>query len=333
MLDPDDAELCLIALCATEGVGPVTVARLCRAAEGRGVPLEAMVALPAAELEAELGLTGPAARLVAGIRDPLEAGRRVLARLGRLGVRVVQAGAAEYPVRLGRFLGAQAPPVLFVAGDLSLLRRPCLAVVGSRRPSRGAAEAARFLAEDQAAAGTAIVSGGARGIDTLAHGAAMVGGGTVVIPALGIARLHPHGPLGREPADGRWCALGQFPPEASWRSAHALMRNRTIVALSGAVVAFEPRDCGGTWHSSITALRMRKPLYVVTAARQGAKDRGLRRLVRMGAAALDPDRMPDAPALACLVADYRPPPCAGQLPLFDLPEGRRPGADPPHNRP
>ncbi|GAG51760.1 unnamed protein product, partial [marine sediment metagenome] len=64
-------------------------------------------------------------------------------------------------------------------------------------------------------------------------------------------------------------------------------------------------------------LRMRKPLYVVAASRQGATERGLRRLVRLGAVALDPQRMPDSAALALLMADYRPPPCVGQIALFE----------------
>ena len=70
------------------------------------------------------------------------------------------------------------------------------------------------------------------------------------------------------------------------------------MALSDAVVAFEPRDRGGTRHSSIAALQMGKALFVVSAAHQGAKGRGLKQLVRLGAVALDPDRMPDAEALA-----------------------------------
>jgi predicted Rossmann fold nucleotide-binding protein DprA/Smf involved in DNA uptake len=94
------------------------------------------------------------------------------------------------------------------------------------------------------------------------------------------------------------------------------MRNRTVVALSDAVVAFEPRDCGGTWHTCLTALRLRRALFVVTADRRGAKGRGLKLLVRAGAVALDPGRMPEGDALALLVADYRVPRAASQLPLF-----------------
>jgi DNA processing protein len=315
--EPSDDDLCIISLCATEGVGPASVAMLQRAAQSRGVSLRAAMALPVAELEADLGLSPPVARAVAGIASPLAAGRALLERLSRMGIRAVTAGDPDYPERLTECLGLYAPPVLFLAGEPSLLRRPSLAIVGSRRPSNAAVEAASSLARQQAATGVTIVSGGAHGIDTAGHVAAARAGGTVVVPALGVARFRWPLPGGAGIAEGHWCAVGQFPPQSGWRAAQALIRNRTIVALSDAVVAFEPRDSGGTWHSSITALQMRKPLFLVTAARDGAKGRGLMRLVRQGAVALDPRRMPDAPALARLVAEYRPPPSPDQLALFD----------------
>jgi predicted Rossmann fold nucleotide-binding protein DprA/Smf involved in DNA uptake len=117
-----------------------------------------------------------------------------------------------------------------------------------------------------------------------------------------------------------WCCIGQFPPHAGWQAAYALIRNRTIVALADAVVAFEPRDRGGTWHSSLNALQMRKPLFVVSAARRGARGRGLQRLVRLGAVALDPRIMPDPDEVDRLAAEYSPPPAVDQLPLFRTPE-------------
>jgi len=315
--EPGDEDLCIISLCATEGVGPASIAMLRRAAQDRGMSVRAAMALPVAELEADVGLSPPAARAVAGITAPLAAARALLARLRRVGIRAVTAGGPDYPERLMACLGLQAPPALFLAGEPALLGRPSLAIVGSRRPSRTAAEAAWLLARQQAAAGTAIVSGGAHGIDAAGHAGAASSGGTVVVPALGLTRFHWPLPGGSGMPEGRWCAVGQFPPQSGWRAAQALMRNRTIVALSDAVVAFEPRDSGGTWHSSVTALRMRKPLFLVAAARDGAKGRGLLCLVRQGAVALDPRRMPDAPALARLIAEYRPPACADQLALFD----------------
>lgn len=317
MLELDDDELCLLGLCATEGVGPASVARLRREARSRGVPLHVVMAMSAAELEAEVGLPRASAEAVAAMADPCRTGWSVLAQLSRIGASVVIEDRPGYPARLREFLGTQAPPVLFVAGSPSVLQNPCTAIVGSRQPSRGARGAARALAGELAASGTTVVSGGARGIDTTAHRAAASAGSTIVVPALGLARFRWRGLGVAELMDRGWCAVGQFPPSARWRAAHALMRNRTIVALSDAVVAFEPRDTGGTWQGCTTALRMRKPLFVVTASREGAKGRGLTHLVRRGGVALDPARMPDSAALAQLVADYRPPVSLGQLPLLD----------------
>ncbi|KPK65343.1 MAG: hypothetical protein AMK73_03230 [Planctomycetes bacterium SM23_32] len=317
MTDLSHDALCLVGLCATDGVGPATVARLRAAARVDGVPLARVLELPLQRLESEIGLTAATAATVASLPDAAAAGRGALEWAAGAGYRVCIATAADYPTRLGACLGESAPAVLFVAGDLSLLGGPCVAVVGSRRPSPTAAEAARGLARRQAAAGFTVVSGAARGIDRIAHAAAVQAGGTALVPAVGVARFRWPAPGQARGQPGGWCVVGQFPPNAPWRAAQALMRNRTVAALSDAVVAFEPRDCGGTWHTSNTALALGRPLFVVSGSRHDAKGRGLSRLVRLGAIALDPGRMPDAEELAQLTAQYRPPRSAAQLGLFD----------------
>lgn len=316
---PSQEELCLIGLCAADGVGTATVRRLRRFCAERALSLPDALAMPAAELQQEAGLSRRAAAALRDMADPLEAGLSALEAVRRVGGGVVTDEAAEYPDRLLKLLGERAPAVLFLSGDISLLGGPLLAIVGSREPSPAAAEAARELARRQADAGIAVVSGGARGIDTVAHSAAVRSGGTVAVPACGIERFRAGWLRRADRAELPWCLVGQFPPGAPWRTAQALVRNHTIVALSDAVVAFEPRDNGGTWRSSIAALRMGRPLFIVCAAAGRAKRRGLERLVRLGAEALEPGAMPDGAALGRMIADYRPPPSTDQLPLFDLP--------------
>jgi DNA processing protein len=318
MLDLTDDELCLVALADTDGVGPASTAALCRLARRRGEPLHAALMLGPEALERGASLAPPVMAALRGLGDARAHGRAVLAEAARTGTRVVCAGRPDYPSRLTALLGDQAPPVLFLRGEASLLDVPCVAVVGSRRPTRSAQDAARELAGQLAQDGMTIVSGGADGIDTTAHQAALLEGGTAFVPPMGLAQFHWRRAGSKRQArrSAGWCTVGQFPLHAGWRTAQALMRNRTIVALSEAVVAFEPRDSGGTWHSSMNALRMRRPLYVVCASSSGAKARGLARLVRMGAAALDPLRMPDAAAFRRMVADYRVPPAPEQAPLF-----------------
>lgn len=315
MREWDEEDLCLVALAATDGVGPATIARLRATARAARLPLAEVLKWSPGRLVAEAGLRHACARAAHRMADPAAHGRAVLGGLARLGIRAVLAGRRGYPARLAEALGEQAPAVLFLAGSGSLLERPCLAIVGSRQPSRQALDAARTLARGQAGAGVTVVSGGASGIDSAAHAGAMEAGGTAVVPALGLAHLRWRGPRGA--AEGSWCAVGQFPPQAPWRAAQALLRNRTIVALSRAVVAFEPRDGGGTFHSSMAAIAMRKPLFVVAASRRGAKARGLTRLVRLGAVALDAAAMPNPDELDRLVAEYRPVPCPDQLLLFE----------------
>ena len=65
------------------------------------------------------------------------------------------------------------------------------------------------------------------------------------------------------------------------------------------------------------ALRCKQRFGISEVSSTGATERGLRRLVRLGAVALDPQRMPDSAALALLMADYRPPSCVGQIALFE----------------
>jgi DNA processing protein len=282
-------------------------------------PAEAL-RLPAAELTGQFGVSSRAACAFRALDAPLLRGRAVLNSLGRLGAGAVFYNSPQYPPLLTQYLGTSAPLVLFVVGDAGILLREAAAVVGSREPSKSAAGAARRFAADNAAAGLVVVSGGAVGIDTAAHQGAVSKGETCVVPPVGIARFRWRGMSSESLLEDRWCVLGQFPPLSGWMRRNALIRNRTIVALSKAVVAFEPRDCGGTWRSCICALEMKKPLFVASALKSAAHRRGMQRLVNFGAAPLELSSMPDPATFRKMVEEYRPPPGASQLPLFHTPE-------------
>jgi len=308
--------LCILALVAVEGIGAASINRLVRAARDARLSLEEMLASHPQRLVSEFGLPEKSARLVTRIRSPALKGTVLQEQLKDAGVQLIFQDSKAYPPLLMELLGVQAPAALFVRGASSLLRVVCTAVVGSRRPTRRAREAAFSFASTLARAGQTVVSGAARGIDSAAHLGALETGATAIIPAMGVSVFNWRSTGAANFPPGRVCVVGQFPPLAGWKTAQALMRNRTIVALSQAVVAFEPRDTGGTRHSSLTALSMGKPLFVVCCSAAPAKRRGLKQLVDMGAVAIDPDNMPDAVAFERLVRDYVPPPRPSQLPLF-----------------
>jgi DNA processing protein len=196
----------------------------------------------------------PTARQLAAVERLIERGGAVLG----------PAGAAE----LGRLVRApHAPLCVYARGDVSLVHRaPSVAIVGTRRPSARGERRARGLAEEMAGRGICVVSGGAAGVDMVAHeGALAAGGETVVVlgdtlgwggderPARvralcegsGWLTLTPHGPWTRR-SKGLWVS-----------------RNRLIAALADAVVIVEGRAGSGTRHTAKYARQMGVPVFAV----------------------------------------------------------------------
>ncbi|MGI8793962.1 MAG: DNA-processing protein DprA, partial [Acidimicrobiales bacterium] len=182
-------------------------------------------------------------RVAASAVDPV----RVAARYDAAGVKAVRLGGDGYPEVLGD--DPEPPAVLFVRGDLSVLARPAVAVVGTRNCTHSGAEIARWLGAEIADRGGVVVSGLALGIDAAAHRGALsrstgsvagvVGSGLDVVYPRRHTRLWSdvgsHGvlvseaPLGAEPAAWRFPA-----------------RNRMIAALAVVVVVVESHDRGGS---------------------------------------------------------------------------------------
>ena len=154
--DPRE-QIAALRLIRTPHVGAITWRELVRRCGGASAALDA---LP------DLARRG--GRLVT--LCPRAKAESELAELRRLGARLVVLGDGEYPASLAAI--DDAPPVLALRGDGAVLARPTVAIVGARNASLNGVRVARRLAADLAAAGCAIVSGLARGIDTAAHDAA-----------------------------------------------------------------------------------------------------------------------------------------------------------------
>ena len=145
-----DDELALLALSAAGPVGSGGIARLRAAAARRRVSLRDVLGLPKGKLQSEVGLRPDAAACVAAMRSPALTGRSLVDRLCSMDIYPLIEGRPGWPERLTLSPGESAPAVLFVKGDPSILSRSCVAVVGSRRPSRealGAAETAEAMLE------------------------------------------------------------------------------------------------------------------------------------------------------------------------------------------
>ncbi len=207
-----------------------------------------------------------------------------LDQLSESGIRAVTWLDERYPARLVDRLGSNAPPLLYMAGSLDLFAQPALGVVGSRdvddEASRFAEEAARIAAER----GLAIVSGGARGIDSIAMLAALrEGGSSVAYMADSLARGAKSAALRDAMEDGRVGLASPFIPTAGFNVGNAMARNKLIYAHSEAtLVAAVKEGEGGTWAGAVEALQ--KGLHPVLVRADGSP--GAEALVRKGAVAV-----------------------------------------------
>ena len=255
----------VLALHAREGVGARTLSRWLRWALAQGTPLHSFTNRPSAELLAALpaGLNRLVAALADLSDDELERAERIIERVQRASAQFYCITDADYPPALLAALDVNAPPLLAVAGDAELLARPAGGVVGSRTPSEAGMTLAGHCARWLAGQGRVVVSGGAQGIDTAAHAAALeAGGATIVVLPQGLLGYEAHAGVLRAVEDGRAALISQFLPDAPWSVGAAVARNETIAALSRVVCVVEPGSPGGSAKTGQDAMNQGKPVLV-----------------------------------------------------------------------
>ena len=163
---------------------------------------------------------GSAPRIV-----PRADAEREMARIEAVGGRYLLLGQGLYPRLLAEL--DNAPPILTVKGDLTLLDRTAIAIVGARNASAAACRFSRGLAHDLGVEGIVTVSGLARGIDSAAHDGSLASG-TIAVIAGGLDVVYPPENEARQ-ADIAECGLlvAEMPPGTEPRARHFPYRNRT----------------------------------------------------------------------------------------------------------
>ncbi len=190
------------------------------------------------------------------------------------------------PVRLGDL---PAPPMrLYLHGELP--RGPVVAVVGTRGPSAEGRAYARSLAAELSAAGVAVASGGAEGIDTAAHeGALDVGGTTLVVAPAGLAKPFPEQNAGlfRRIVERGGAYLSLVPDDAPAFPSTFFPRNGCLVALSHVVIVAEAPFRSGARNAAAWARKLGRPLFVVLHPPWSKFGQGCVPELRAGALPLD----------------------------------------------
>ena len=256
-------------LLRTPGIGPVTFRQLIMRF---GSPAAALEAVP--DLARRGGGKAPA------IRSQGDAEREI-ARVEKLGARFLALGQGLYPHLLAEL--EDAPPLLIAKGNLNLLDRQAVAIVGARNASAAACRFARGLAHDLGQHDLVVVSGLARGIDSAAHDGALATG-TVGIIAGGIDIFYPPENQGRqEGMFERGLVLAEMSPGTEPRARHFPYRNRIIAGMCGGTVVVEAAPRSGSLITARLAGEAGREVMAVPGSPLDPRAQGCNQLIRDGA--------------------------------------------------
>lgn len=261
--------LARLRLIRTPHVGPVSWHQLM---QRFGSGEAALAALP------DLVLRGGAGKVRIASADVAE---REIARVAELGARHVFSDEPDYPALLREI--DSAPPILIVRGDVTMLARPCVAIVGARNASAAACRFARQIAADLAGQGITIVSGLARGVDTAAHVGAL-GGATAAVIASGIDIAFPteNAALQDKIATDQ-LLIAEQPPGTEPLARHFPARNRIIAGLALGTVVIEAAPRSGSLITARRAGDYGREVMAVPGSPLDPRAQGCNLLIREGA--------------------------------------------------
>ena len=285
-------------LVRSPGIGPVTYRQLIARFGSAAAALDAVP-----DLAARGGGKAP------GLACRCDAEREI-ARVEQLGGRYLALGQGLYPRALAEL--DDAPPLLTVKGDLKLLDRPLVAIVGARNASAAACRFARQLAYDLGQQGVVAVSGLARGIDSAAHDGSFETG-TIGVIAGGLDVFYPPENEARQRAmSERGLVVAEMPPGTEPRARHFPYRNRIIAGLSAGTVVVEAAPRSGSLITARLAAEAGREVMAVPGSPLDPRAQGCNQLIRDGATLIQNAAdvleavRPIQPTLASPRAPFRP---------------------------
>lgn len=203
-----------------------------------------------------------------------------IGRLAKHKIYITTRTQENYPRKLLRAMGSKAPVVFYFCGEMGLLERETVAIIGSREATEQESDYAKKHARISAQNGVTVVSGGARGIDTIAKESAIKSGGDVVTFVSDNMVKYI-----TENAEhilwDKMLVLSAFHPEMSFRGYNALERNKFIYASSDyAVVVSSGNGAGGSFKGAAECLKSElTKLYVKS---DSWTTEGNKKLIEMG---------------------------------------------------
>ncbi len=196
---------------------------------------------------------------------------------------IVTLNDPTYPAQLKEI--DNPPPLLFIQGDIDLLRQPQIAIVGSRNPSPQGIQTARQFAHTLSRYGFVITSGLALGIDAAAHqGALEANGRTIAVAGTGLDRVYParHKQLATDILE-HGAIISEFPPGTQAKASNFPRRNRLISGLCLGLLVVEAAKQSGSLITARLALEQNREVFAIPGSIHNPLARGCNALIREGA--------------------------------------------------
>ena len=274
----DIARMAWMALTLTPGMGPTRIAKAVKSLGAAERLFEASLT----ELEAT-GMPAQSAQFIFEGRARAAAEDEIK-RVGEAGGSILTQDDEAYPERLREIY--DPPAVLWIRGDVDLLARPGIAVVGTRHPSPYGAGMAEMLSRDLANRRLVIFSGMARGVDTAAHkGAIEAGGKTVAVWGTGIDVIYPkeNKKLAENIVASGGTIVSEYPLGTFPAPQNFPIRNRILSGMSVGVLVIEAAEYSGTRITARCAMEQNRDVYAVPGNVTNKNAWGPNTLIKQGA--------------------------------------------------
>ena len=238
---------------------------------------------------------------------------------------------AAYPARLKQL--NDAPPILYVWGDIDYLQQPQLAMVGSRNPTAAGRNSAKDFATHLSNAGITITSGLADGIDGASHEGALLGlAGTIAVVAHGLDIIYPakHQPLAQKISENG-AVISEMPIGTQPQRGLFPRRNRLISALALGTLVVEAAQKSGSLITARHAMEQNSEVFAIPGSIHNPMARGCHQLIRQGAKLVETAR----DILEELNISQLPQPSYPQKPELNTsenPKDRQQTLDPDHQK-
>ena len=211
-----------------------------------------------------------------------------ISKLEQKGIKIVTRADKEYPIKLKNKLGASVPPLFYYIGDLQLLNNPCIGIVGSRKIEIQEQDQTKKIVINAIKKGYAIVSGGAKGIDSVSSEVAILNNGVVIeyISDSLLKKIKDPNII-KAIRNKKMVILSQVKPDFGFNTGFAMARNKYIYTQSeGTVVIKSDFNKGGTWSGATEAI---KKYYTKVFVLENQKIKGNSELISKGAIPITED--------------------------------------------